>query len=177
MNRKSINWGIRGMSVVLLVLGAAHAFDNAGQLDQVLLNLTLNARDAMPGGGRLRITAGTPVVAIEGGAAASDGPGADRAETRMDAVATLVAVGRDRSARPDDIEIVVADNGVGISESVLVSVFEPFFTTKPVGQGTGLGLDISWRIVVNRHHGDLRVESEPGDTRFRVSLPVDPPRS
>jgi nitrogen-specific signal transduction histidine kinase len=46
-----------------------------------------------------------------------------------------------------------------------------------VGQGTGLGLDISWRIVVNRHHGDLRVESEPGDTRFLVWLPIDPPRS
>ncbi len=45
-------------------------------------------------------------------------------------------------------------------------IFEPFFTTKPVGQGTGLGLDISWRIVVQQHHGDLRVESSPGDTRF-----------
>ena len=51
-------------------------------------------------------------------------------------------------------------------------IFEPFFTTKPVGQGTGLGLDISWRIVVNKHHGDLQVESVPGDTRFRVWLPL-----
>ena len=51
-------------------------------------------------------------------------------------------------------------------------IFEPFFTTKPVGQGTGLGLDISWRIVVNKHHGDLRVESVPGDTRFQVRLPA-----
>jgi signal transduction histidine kinase len=51
-------------------------------------------------------------------------------------------------------------------------VFEPFFTTKPVGQGTGLGLDVSWRIVVNRHGGDIRVTSEPGDTRFRVLLPL-----
>ena len=51
-------------------------------------------------------------------------------------------------------------------------IFEPFFTTKPVGEGTGLGLDISWRIVVNQHHGDLRVESEPGDTRFQVFLPL-----
>ena len=41
-------------------------------------------------------------------------------------------------------------------------IFEPFFTTKPVGEGTGLGLDISWRIVVNKHHGDLSVESTPG---------------
>ena len=50
---------------------------------------------------------------------------------------------------------------------------EPFFTTKPVGQGTGLGLDISWRIVVNRHHGDLRIASSvPGDTRLQVRLPL-----
>ena len=53
-------------------------------------------------------------------------------------------------------------------------IFEPFFTTKPVGEGTGLGLDIAWRIVVNKHHGDLRVESVPGDTRFQVRLPIQP---
>ena len=53
-------------------------------------------------------------------------------------------------------------------------IFEPFFTTKPVGEGTGLGLDISWRIVVNKHQGELRVVSEPGDTRFIVRLPVNP---
>ena len=49
------------------------------------------------------------------------------------------------------------------------------FTTKPVGEGTGLGLDISWRIVVNKHHGDLSVTSVPGDTRFRVLLPLTAP--
>ena len=53
-------------------------------------------------------------------------------------------------------------------------IFEPFFTTKPVGQGTGLGLDITWRIVVNKHHGDIKLESVPGDTRFRIRLPVTP---
>ena len=51
-------------------------------------------------------------------------------------------------------------------------MFEPFFTTKPVGQGTGLGLDVSYRVVVTRHGGDLRVRSEPGDTRFQVRLPL-----
>ena len=50
----------------------------------------------------------------------------------------------------------------------------PFFTTKPVGEGTGLGLDISWRIVVRKHHGDLTLQSSPGDTRFRVRLPITP---
>ena len=57
-------------------------------------------------------------------------------------------------------------------EDIRDRIFEPFFTTKPVGQGTGLGLDISWRIIVNRHHGDLKVQSSPGDTRFQVWLPL-----
>jgi signal transduction histidine kinase len=66
----------------------------------------------------------------------------------------------------------IADTGVGIPEAVRPRIFEPFFTTKPVGEGTGLGLDISYRIVVNKHHGDIRVTSQPGDTRFRVVLPL-----
>lgn len=67
------------------------------------------------------------------------------------------------------------DTGPGIPPEIRERIFEPFFTTKPVGEGTGLGLDISWRIVVNKHHGDLAVESVPGDTRFRVRLPIAPP--
>jgi signal transduction histidine kinase len=78
-----------------------------------------------------------------------------------------------RTERDGDCALVeVADTGPGIPEAVRRRVFEPFFTTKPVGQGTGLGLDVSWRIVVNRHGGDLRVTSRPGDTRFRVLLPL-----
>ncbi|MEZ0111125.1 signal transduction histidine kinase [Catenulispora sp. EB89] len=64
------------------------------------------------------------------------------------------------------------DTGPGVPDEIKGRIFEPFFTTKPVGKGTGLGLDISWRIVVSRHHGDLSVESVPGDTRFRVRLPL-----
>jgi signal transduction histidine kinase len=56
-------------------------------------------------------------------------------------------------------------------------IFEPFFTTKPVGEGTGLGLDISYRVIVQRHGGDLRVRSHPGDTCFQVRLPVTEPPS
>jgi signal transduction histidine kinase len=76
--------------------------------------------------------------------------------------------------RADDGAIVVeiGDTGGGIAPDIQGRIFEPFFTTKPVGQGTGLGLDISWRIVVNRHHGDLSVTSEPGHTVFRVRLPL-----
>jgi signal transduction histidine kinase len=72
----------------------------------------------------------------------------------------------------DRLLVEFGDTGPGITPEIRDRIFEPFFTTKPVGQGTGLGLDISWRIVVNRHHGDLRVESVPGDTRFQVRLPL-----
>ncbi|GAA4842440.1 ATP-binding protein [Pseudonocardia benzenivorans] len=80
-----------------------------------------------------------------------------------------------RTARDGDRALVeIGDTGPGVPEDVRDRIFEPFFTTKPVGEGTGLGLDISWRIVVRRHHGDLRVESVPGDTRFQVRLPLEP---
>ena len=72
----------------------------------------------------------------------------------------------------DCVLVEVADTGPGIPAELRQRVFEPFFTTKPVGQGTGLGLDVSWRIVVKRHGGDLRVTSTPGDTRFSVLLPL-----
>ncbi|KUN05851.1 histidine kinase [Streptomyces yokosukanensis] len=71
------------------------------------------------------------------------------------------------------------DSGPGVPPEIKDRIFDPFFTTKPVGEGTGLGLDISWRIVVNKHHGTLRVQSVPGDTRFQVLLPLtaDPSES
>jgi signal transduction histidine kinase len=72
----------------------------------------------------------------------------------------------------DRVLVEICDTGPGVPEDLRRRVFEPFFTTKPVGEGTGLGLDISYRIVVNRHGGDLTVTSEPGDTRFRVHLPI-----
>jgi signal transduction histidine kinase len=69
----------------------------------------------------------------------------------------------------------VSDDGPGIPDDVRERIFEPFYTTKDVGEGTGLGLDISYRVVVEDHKGDIRVFSEPGDTRFQVRLPVDEP--
>jgi signal transduction histidine kinase len=78
-----------------------------------------------------------------------------------------------RTARVDDrVQVEIGDTGPGVPDEIRSRIFEPFFTTKPVGEGTGLGLDISWRIVVNKHHGDLSVESAPGDTRFRVQIPI-----
>ncbi|MFI5936349.1 ATP-binding protein [Actinoplanes sp. NPDC051494] len=80
--------------------------------------------------------------------------------------------------RHDDWVIVeIGDTGPGIPEELRKRVFEPFFTTKPVGEGTGLGLDISYRIVTNGHGGDIIVRSQPGDTRFLVKLPITEPSS
>src|SRR5690606_1000933 len=68
----------------------------------------------------------------------------------------------------DRLLVEFRDTGTGIPDDIRDRVFDPFFTTKPVGEGTGLGLDISWRIVVGKHRGVLRFESVPGDTRFQV---------
>jgi signal transduction histidine kinase len=81
-----------------------------------------------------------------------------------------------RTSRVDDsAQVEIADTGPGIPDEIVTRIFEPFFTTKPVGEGTGLGLDICWRIVVNKHHGDISVRSVPGDTRFRIRLPLRVP--
>jgi signal transduction histidine kinase len=72
---------------------------------------------------------------------------------------------------PVDVMVEVRDNGTGIPPEVQTRIFEPFFTTKPVGEGTGLGLDTSRRIV-GKHHGNLRFETKPGDTCFQVRLPL-----
>ncbi|WNV91789.1 ATP-binding protein [Umezawaea sp. Da 62-37] len=93
----------------------------------------------------------------------------DNAVGAMGGAGTLTV----RTFREGDVVVVeVGDTGTGIPAEVKNRIFEPFFTTKAVGEGTGLGLDISWRIVVNKHHGDIRVESVPGDTRFQVRLPL-----
>jgi signal transduction histidine kinase len=78
------------------------------------------------------------------------------------------------STRADGSGVVVeiADTGPGMSEEVRAHAFEPFFTTKGVGEGTGLGLDISWRIVVERHGGDIAIRSRPGETVLCVRLPA-----
>ena len=73
------------------------------------------------------------------------------------------------------LRVEISDTGPGIPPDVLEHIFEPFFTTKPVGEGTGLGLDLAWKIVVNKHRGDLRVESVPGATQFIVLLPLEMP--
>ncbi|WP_433323732.1 ATP-binding protein [Spirillospora sp. CA-294931] len=79
------------------------------------------------------------------------------------------------SRRGAHAAVEITDTGPGIPEENLGRIFTPFFTTKPVGQGTGLGLDISWRIIADRHQGDIQVESRPGTTTFLVLLPLTAP--
>jgi signal transduction histidine kinase len=73
----------------------------------------------------------------------------------------------------DDVVVEITDNGPGIPRDVLPRIFQPFYTTKEQGKGTGLGLHIAYNIVVDKHRGDIAVESKPGETRFRVCLPVE----
>ncbi|MCU0523244.1 MAG: ATP-binding protein [Elainella sp. Prado103] len=74
------------------------------------------------------------------------------------------------------VQVKIIDTGAGIPADVISRIYEPFFTTKPVGKGTGLGLDITRRIVENRHQGILKCQSRPGQTCFTVCLPIQPPQ-
>ena len=119
-----------------------------GHIEQVLMNLATNARDAMPDGGILSI--GTDIITID------------------DEFIRLHGYGT--SGRHAVISI--ADNGSGMDEAIRLRIFEPFFTTKDIGRGTGLGLSIIYGIV-NQHKGHISVYSEPGQgTTFRILLPL-----
>ena len=140
MLRRLIGEHIRLVTVLPADLGAVRA--DPAQLEQVIMNLAVNARDAMPGGGTLTIeTANTR----------GDGsPGVDSAER---------------------VRLTVTDTGCGMDASVQAHLFEPFFTTKEPGRGTGLGLATVYGIV-EQHAGRIDVDSEVGrGTVFRVYLP------
>jgi signal transduction histidine kinase len=97
----------------------------------------------------------------------------DNAIQAMDGSGTLTI----HTARHGEnmVRVDIGDDGPGISADDIDRIFTPFFTTKPLGEGTGLGLDLARRIVVEKHHGDIRVESEPGNTRFIILLPLEAP--
>jgi signal transduction histidine kinase len=97
-------------------------------------------------------------------------------DNALDAMGTQGEL-RVRTARDiDGVLVEIGDNGPGIPKEIQARIFDPFFTTKGVGDGTGLGLDTACRIIRN-HHGTIRVESQPGDTRFQVRLPLTQPRT
>ncbi len=139
-----------GEDIVMTVNGrAANAFVRVdpGQVEQVVMNLVVNARDAMPQGGRLNVETG-------------------------EAMLDEVAVADTPDARPGDYVVLsVSDTGVGMPPEVRARIFEPYFTTKDVGKGTGLGLSTAYGIV-RQSDGHIAVASELGaGTTFRIFLP------
>jgi signal transduction histidine kinase len=122
------------------------------QMEQAILNLAINARDAMPSGGRLTIE--TLTASCEPPAGAEPSP----------------------AATEGDVLLRVTDTGTGMDEQTMAHIFEPFFTTKDPGQGTGLGLSTVFGIV-KQSGGTISVASEPGwGTRFEICLPAGTPK-
>ena len=138
-----------GPAITLTVVGAPRLWPtlvDPNQLENALLNLCINARDAMPGGGRLTI---------------------ETANLRLDGRSA-----RERDLPPGPyVTIAVTDTGTGMAPEVAARAFDPFFTTKPLGQGTGLGLSMIYGFV-RQSGGQARIHSEPGrGTTMRLYLP------
>ena len=155
-----------------------------GKINQVFLNLLMNAVQACQPGGRIEVRtsddadSGLEPSEIQNPNAQTRGPAprwvehpssAQQRRLRGDPYPT--------GAPPPEIQNVIVeieDNGGGIPPEYLPRIFDPFFTTKPVGQGTGLGLSVSYGIIRD-HGGSLEVDSAPGrGTTFRILLPVEP---
>ncbi len=98
-------------------------------------------------------------------------------DNAIDAMAGAGTLRLSTRAEGNDVVIEVGDTGPGMPPQVAARAFEAFYTTKDVGKGTGLGLDIAQRIVVERHGGTIAIDSRPGKTVLRVRIPVSPPGS
>jgi PAS domain S-box-containing protein len=141
---------LMGVNVVVQMVPAAGLHPvtaDAGQIEQVIMNVVINARDAMPNGGKLTL---------------------ETANVSFDAE----SVGRYPELKPGGyVMLAITDTGIGMSEAVKAHVFEPFFSTKGVGEGTGLGLSTGYGII-KQSGGHIGVYSEPGrGTTFKVYLP------
>lgn len=116
----------------------------ASQLNQVFMNVLANAIDAL------------------------DQAAECQPKTAPDQICIRTAV-----PKPGWVEIVITDNGPGMTQTVIDKIFNPFFTTKPIGKGTGIGMSISYQIVVEKHHGKFECRSQPGEgTEFSIQIPV-----
>ncbi len=116
----------------------------AGQLNQVFMNVLVNAADALDQAG---------------------GQKPERASEQICIRTTALERGW--------VEIAIADNGPGIPQNIIDRIFDPFFTTKPIGQGAGMGMSISYHIIVEKHHGKFECRSQPGEgTKFLIQIPI-----
>ncbi len=139
----------RMIQIEVHLTGSLHPVEaDASQIEQILMNLAVNARDAMPDGGTLRI------------------------ETKNVLLTQDDLQGHSELLPGAYVVLAVADSGQGMDPAVLENIFDPFFTTKEVGKGTGLGLAMVYGIVKS-HHGHITCVSQPGKgTRFEIFLPA-----
>lgn len=122
-----------------------------GQLNQVFLNILVNSLDALED-------------------SSVKGRWATKKFNLIDNPRIYI---RTKLLEPDQVTISIADNGIGIPEDTLKQIFNPFFTTKPVGQGTGMGLAISYQIITQKHRGCLECISQPGvGAEFIIRIPL-----
>ena len=144
------------ISISTSVSPQAYLRGSRDEMQQVIVNLMLNARDAMPAGGTLTINA--HVISLDAASALAHHLPFDR--------------GANRSTATSYVELAITDTGIGMDEATLARVFDPFFTTKPPGEGTGLGLAMT-HAIVQRHGGTVLVQSAPQcGTTFRVLIPA-----
>ncbi|WP_199337470.1 MULTISPECIES: ATP-binding protein [unclassified Nostoc] len=124
----------------------------AGQLNQVFMNLLSNAIDALEESAQ------------------------QKRNTNLQNHAATICISTQVMAN-HWVQIAIADNGLGIPETLTSRIFDPFFTTKPIGQGTGLGLSISYQIVAEKHHGKMWCDSSPGEgSKFVIEIPICQPK-
>jgi signal transduction histidine kinase len=140
--------GVQRIVVTSEVAPGLRIRGSADELQQVLLNLCINARDAMPDGGTIRV------------------------EARLVPLDRTSAIARLLPSNGTYVDLSVRDTGTGMDEATLARIFEPFFTTKEPGKGTGLGLAMT-HVIVKKHGGTVLVESKLGaGTTFRVLVPA-----
>ena len=137
-----------------------------GQLNQVFMNILSNAIDALKESDFASQEHPPPSISIRTYTL-------DNCDSTQNSLSLVPDYYRDKIENSQSVVIRIADNGPGMTEAVRERLFDPFFTTKPVGQGSGLGLSISYQIVVEHHHGVLTCTSVPGQgTEFWIEIPI-----